>query len=137
MYDTLKLPDFLSAHKANIQEGLAGEKGTDWNIERWLKHFGNDVTISTDLDAIWRRSPKVITRNDVKNWAPPRDSTDRTAVRRLFLASMIWGWGNRGIGIQNAKRSLSSPNAEELLEKSLELVKNGEIAEAYKRFFFS
>lgn len=137
MYETIRLPKYLLDHKDEILKLLNSEKGTDYKAETWLQGFEDSVIatiVAEDLAEIKKRCPNRITRGNIKDMVRETIFGGYPEIRRLFLAFMIWGWGNQGRGVKNTKRSLSHPRVKEVLEESLRRIKNGQIIQAYEEF---
>lgn len=134
MRKTIKLPKYFSDHKSEILEGFKHEKATPYKAQTWLKHFSGDAAVVKDLNQICSTYPESIARKDIEYLARSTQSGGYPGIRRLFLACMIWGWGNRGVGMLNTKSTLSSPAAKQVFEASLEQIKKGKIIQAYTEF---
>jgi len=131
----LPLPKYLREHRADILAVFQNASGWGYDPEKWQEDFENDKVTSTDLNIIVQKCPEKISRSDVRYFGLQTQSGGHAEIRRLFLACMIWGWGNRGRGRRNTENSLSNLRFKgALLKKTMERIKNGEILEAYKRF---
>jgi len=81
-----------------------------------------------DLAQIIYKFPSPISRDQVASFW----NGNNTNFRRLFLASMIWGWVLDGRGPSRTKEMLDSPNAIEILQATAESVVVGHITAAYE-----
>lgn len=112
-------------------------RGSGYSPARWREHFRNDPRVSSDLTIITERCPRRIRRDDVRYFAGKSRSGGYDDLRRLFLASMIWGWGRGGKrkeGLKNTEAALSDPALRRMLESAAERIKKAQIEEAYTGF---
>jgi hypothetical protein len=111
--------------------------GSAYSPARWQNHFRNDPSVSSDLNMIIQTCPKTIGRADVRHFAGKARSGGYDDLRRLFLASMLWGWGSGGKwkeGLKNTEAALSDPALRQMLESAAERINKAQIKEAYTGF---
>jgi hypothetical protein len=131
----IPLPQYLQEHKKEILHIFDDATGWDYNRECWQSHFADDRIVSDGLIRIEEKCPDKICREDVRYFAHEAQLGAYEELRRLFLASMIWGYGADPNGPENVKQAFSnSGQLKEVLEKSLERIKNAQIKEAYEGF---
>jgi len=133
----IPLPRYLQAHKEEILHIFHSASGWDYGPQGWRNYFVADPVVSNDLSTIKEKCPNRISRTDVGYFASKARPGGYEELRRLFLACMIWGWGRGGKykeGFKNTEAALSAPRLREVLEKSVERIKNAQIKEAYEGF---
>ena len=133
----IPLPQHLQQHREEIVHVFDNARGSGYSPARWREYFRNDPRASNDLTIITERCPRRIKRDDVKHFAGKARSGGYDDLRRLFLASMIWGWGRGGKwkeGLKNTEAALSDPTLRQMLESAAERIKKTQIEEAYTGF---
>jgi hypothetical protein len=133
----IPLPRYLQEHKDEILHVFDHTRGSNYDPNSWQEYFQNDHIVSNDLSKIIKRYPARITRKDVSHFAHVARSGGYKELKRLFLACMIWGWGEGGKykqGLKNTKAALSDSGLREVLTKTVELISDGHVSEAYKGF---
>lgn len=129
MCKVLKIPKRLLESRQEILIGFSNAPGTDYDKDWWQIYLEGN----SDLEKISLRFPNCIRRYDIELLSREAASGGYPEVRRLFLACMIWGWGNRGRGMQNTADMLAFEGLETLLMKTVSLVGIGRVVEAYNR----
>jgi len=131
----LPLPKYLREHREDILKVFHGASGADYKPKQWQEYFAGDSITSADLNTIMEKCPKKISRSDVRCFGLQTRAGDHAEIRRFFLACMIWGWGNRGIGLINTENCLSQLGVKgTLLKETMERIKDRKIFEAYEEF---
>jgi hypothetical protein len=135
-HQKLPLPRCLLTHKDEILTMLSKEKGYSYNLEKWLESLEANGEVAGDLCNIDATCQGEITREKIVDLAHKTCGCGQVwpEMRRLLLATMMWGWGNRGIGRVYIKLSMSDPQAKKVLEQSLKYIKEGQIRKAYDGF---
>lgn len=129
------LPVHLKLHRSDIVNSLRHENGAKYDLAIWKKAFAGNATILKDLAVIGQKCTGIIKRGDIRKLVTTALNSHKPSdIRIVFLASQIWGWGNRGIGINNTKRCLSEKNAENILVDSFNKVRGNQIGKAYNNF---
>jgi hypothetical protein len=74
-----------------------------YSTNTWLRRFADDP----DFAAVAHAHPSPISRKAVSQLIT--EDTDDTALRRLFIAAMLWGYGTTGYGAYRTRVMLDSP----------------------------
>jgi len=100
-----------------------------YNPQPWFQEFPNDQ----DIIEIVGEHPNGLSREDIANIGGLAINGN-AHIRKLFLATMIWGYGTAGYGPHRTHLMLQSPNVNEILLASFNAVAQGQIAQAYVNF---
>jgi hypothetical protein len=92
----------------------------------WKRHLGNDP----DLVALAGRFPTQLSRADLATLATEAYS-DAGLQRRLFLATMIWGYGTVGYGSWRTARMLGDARLPVVLGRAFAAVAKGDLLTSY------
>jgi hypothetical protein len=130
MVEIPPLPKRLAESKDQIIEGFTKSPGGEYSVELWHNYLDND----SDLLRICQRFPTSIRRRDIEQLSIEAQSGGSAQIRTVFLASMIWGWGNRGLGPWQTKHMLNYDNLDTQLIQASESIANGMIVKAYIDF---
>lgn len=135
--DMLKipLPLYLQGHADQIRH-IFNNVTTKWryNASDWLREFRDDLEVGNDLKEIMKECPQDIQRSHVQSYARKIRSGAYKDIRRLFIACMMWGYGEAKYGPSNTKKSLSDTRIRKILQDSVGRIKNNQIKEAYEEF---
>jgi len=103
--------------------GSPKQVGFDWSARRknWVNKFPADSEFIENL-------PDVIDRIYVRNLCESYDSN----IRQIFLAIMIWGYGDLGYGPYRVDQMLNQKNSEAILNKTFHHCRNGDPILAYE-----
>lgn len=138
MQKPMRLPKLLADNSTNIHEIFNAKNGANYKAETWQSHFNDDRSIAQVIAEITKRYPKTISRGDILYLAQETKNGGYPAIRKLFVACMIWGWGTRGIGIHNVNKIFSDERrAEVVLSNTFTGVKCGKLTEPYLGFKLS
>ncbi|MGD0794287.1 MAG: hypothetical protein ABR958_01660 [Dehalococcoidales bacterium] len=133
----IPLPRYLKEYSEeilHIKFDKDDSLGQDYNPKKWQREFTGDPSVTDDLKRIRQKCPVKISRSDVAHFAQETQSGGYPELKRLFLACMIWGYGQHDTGLTNTSKTLSDPRLRAVLEKSLERIKKTQIREAYQAF---
>lgn len=131
MSEIPKVPKRLLESKEEILRGFGSKPATNYDAGPWRKHFEGD----SDFQQISQQFPTSIRRIDVEGLSRQVRNGSYTQIRKLFLASMIWGYVKDDLrGAWRTKQMLSHGGAEEMLENAARWISNGQIVEACKGF---
>lgn len=122
-------PQRLLAFRDRLLEIVPENQEIPYRRDKWARYFTGDP----DFNEITERFPDVITRGNVKDLSAEAIH-DHTRVRRLFLASMIWGYGTVGLGPWRTSRMLTGPSAPRRLQMAIAEVTAGQVLNAYGQF---
>jgi hypothetical protein len=95
----------------------------------WLNRFAND----RDLNELIQKYPQQISRAEIADLANQVLAGSEN-VRKVFLATMIWGYGTVGYGAYRTSMMLSDTDSQRIIEESFRLVSIGKYIDAYKMF---
>jgi len=95
----------------------------------WLTRFANDK----DLNELFQKYPQQISRADIAELASQVLAGSENA-RKVFLATMMWGYGTVGYGAYRTSMMLGDPGSQKIIEESFRLVAAGKYLDAYKMF---
>jgi hypothetical protein len=125
------IPPLLLEHVNEIKSIDPSTQKIKYKLGHWTKRLGEDV----DLYHIAHRFPGCITRQSVFELSKEASkTTELTPKRRLFLASMIFGFGTVGYGGYRTAEMFKSPLASFMIENTFELIRFGYLEEAYLKF---
>ena len=134
----MRLPNLLADNSTYIQEIFKKKNGAKYKAETWQGYFNDDGSVAQTIAEITKRYPETISRDDILCLAQETKNGGYPAIRKLFVACMIWGWGTRGIGIHNVNKIFSDERrAEVVLSNTLTGVKCGKLTEPYLGFKLS
>jgi hypothetical protein len=126
-----KIPKRLLESREEILRGFGSKPATNYDAGPWRKHFEGD----SDFQQISQEFPTSIRRIDVEGLSRQVRNGSYTQIRKLFLASMIWGYVKDDLrGAWRTKQMLSHGGAREMLEKAARWIGNGQIVEACEGF---
>lgn len=126
-----KIPKRLLESKEQILKGFNSKAPTAYDTGSWQKHFKGD----SDFEQISQVFPTSIRRIDIEGLSREVRNGGYAQIRKLFLASMIWGYvKDDRRGAWRTKQMLSYHGAQEVLEKAARWVSNGQIVEACRGF---
>jgi hypothetical protein len=102
--------------------GSKPQAGVDWTSTKvnWISGFSDHQTFIMSL-------PKVIDRGIVRDICASASNT----VLEKFLATMIWGYSDRGYGAFRVSKMLLQSDAKDILSQVIELSNNSRPIEAY------
>jgi hypothetical protein len=95
-----------------------------YNSETWFKWFSGDK----DFSDLIQKYPQSISRSEIAELAKNKNA------RKVFLATMLWGYGTVGYGAYRTSIMVGHKNSENIIEKSFDLVSAGKYILAYKMF---
>ena len=106
-----------------IQQGRPAQEAFSWEKSRdnWIRDIPSEQLFIQDL-------PSDLSRADVREIHDLKRST----TSEIFVAAMIWGYGNLGYGSYRVKKMFSSPGFQEKIDRSYELASVGRVLEAYE-----
>ena len=106
-----------------IQQGRPAQEAFNWEKSRnnWIRDIPSEHLFIEDL-------PVDLSRADVREIHDLKKST----TSEIFVASMIWGYGNLGYGSYRVKKMFSTPSFQEKIDRSYELASVGRVLEAYE-----
>jgi hypothetical protein len=126
-----KTPKRLLQSREQILKEFGSKAPTNYDVSAWRKHFTGD----SDFEQILQEFPISIRRSDMERLSRQVRDGGYKQIRKLFLASMIWGYVKDDLrGAWRTNQMLSYPRAEEMLEKAARSISNGQIIEACKGF---
>jgi hypothetical protein len=125
----IDLPELLLSHQHSLQAWtLADQPAVGYSSAAWVKCFQDDPDFQ-DLDA---RFSGAVSRADIYRLSVEcRNEPSMPRIRRLFLASMLWGFGRVGYGVYRTARMLATPRCEYILQKGYEHLLAGRLQSAY------
>jgi hypothetical protein len=97
--------------------------------ETWRRRFSPDA----DLEAVFRKYPRSISRKQVAELACEAQTLDSPALRRLMFGVMLWGFGTIGYGAYRTSKMLEAPTVIDQLADTLCYLTRGRIQDAYER----
>jgi len=106
-----------------IQQGQPAQEAFNWEKSRlnWIRDIPSEMEFIRSL-------PRNLSRGDLRQVHDLKNST----TSELFVASMIWGYGNLGYGSFRVKRMFSTPGFQEKIDRSYDLANAGRVLEAYE-----
>jgi hypothetical protein len=125
------IPTQLNQFKPLIQNQKPEFQLIDYHAEYWRNYFPQNK----ELESVIALCPEKISRGNLFQFAKEAiDTKSISDIQRLFLASMIWGYGTTNYGPWRTEKMFSSPNVHGILKRSFELVLDNKIIEAYSGF---
>ncbi len=103
--------------------GARDQDPVDWTSTRsnWVEGFPKHSSFLKNL-------PSEIDRNIVREIC----SSVSTSVLEKFLATMVWGYSDRGYGAYRVSKMLAQENSKEILSEVLSLANESKPIEAYE-----
>jgi len=103
-------------------EGAPQQEGFNWTSSRgnWVKYFPKESKFISSL-------PDEVDRQLIRKLCNSKDCN----IRQKFLATMIWGYGDRGYGPYRVAKMLSQKNAESILAQVFLLAQSKKPQAAY------
>jgi hypothetical protein len=125
------IPKRLLEAKEQILRGFSSKPATNYDAGPWRKHFKGD----SDFEQISQEFPSSMRRIDMERLSLKVRNGGYKQVRKLFLASMVWGYvRDDHRGAWRTKQMLSYTRAGEILENAARRISDGQIVEACKGF---
>lgn len=121
------IPARLLAKKSDLF--IPDDHQVSYNANTWRKWFAEDK----DFNDLIQEYPQVISRSEIANLANPVSAKNESA-RKVFLATMLWGYGIVGYGAYRTSIMLSDKNSRNIIGESFDLVSTGKYIAAYKIF---
>lgn len=125
------VPAILRKHQSKISElDPYNQESFAYRKSHWEKRFWSDE----DFAYLSERYPKSISRRNVAEIAGSAcEFNDIVWIRRLFLATMVWGYGAVGYGPYRTAKMLAADGSARVLEDVFSLASTGYIVDAYQR----
>jgi hypothetical protein len=120
------LPRFLSDNRNEILAIHGMISSNDFQpiryyASRWIASFPDDA----DVIQLIGRFPDTMSRTNLQTLS--REAcTDKSKFRQLFLATMMWGYGDLGYGPSRTLKALDDPDFDKKLESVFQRVWAGE-----------
>jgi hypothetical protein len=137
----IEVPDRLMKFKNQIEGRASNQSKQPFTASRWKDWLGRreyHLDIMTDLNYIVDQFPSGLDRKDLKTIA--QEAVKYPGLEhytRLFLASMIWGYGGdreAGYGPWRTAQMMTSDEFMGTLKETSDRLLDGKIGEAYDRF---
>ncbi|CAG1016913.1 hypothetical protein ANAEL_05903 [Anaerolineales bacterium] len=120
------IPASLLAAKSNLYP--PDNHHVPYDSKVWHKWFAED----TDFNELTQRYPQQISRSEVAELAGLSGSG---IPRKVFLATMLWGYGTVGYGAYRTSIMVKVKGFQNIIEKSFSLVSDGKYIDAYEMFY--
>jgi len=128
----IAVPRFLEERQEEIRMLVPEDQSIRYDKWQWKGWLKSDRDFSYIVEAY----PQSITRADLTVMSrEAHQLKDDELNRRLFLASMIWGFGtsdNRGPW--RVSEMMRNVDSSDVLRRSLSLISDGRIVDAYRGF---
>lgn len=126
----------LPAHLQLIQQQLQRRNPASQAVAYYAPQWTATLRGDEDVAYIVQHYPDALTRGDVAELARVAQAQggDFGAVRRVFLATMMWSYGRGETGPHRTALMLDDPEAERVLPVSFGLVLAGQMIAAYEMF---
>ncbi len=122
------IPQELLRQKSKIMKSNPNSQTISYNINTWRKRLGSNPYFGV----ISNNFPGEISRSDLFQLAAQaKQSNDLNDIMILFISTMIWGYGTTGYGAWRTSEMLSSPNAEDIIKQTFELIISNNIIDSY------
>ncbi len=100
-------------------------------IDTWRKNIGKNQ----NLEYIAEKYPYSITRNDLFEEAKEADRTGHiNNITRLFIGTMIWGYGTGGRGSWRTRDMINTEGFEVTIFNTFKYISNNNVEQAYRNF---
>ncbi|HVS37175.1 MAG TPA: type II toxin-antitoxin system MqsA family antitoxin [Gemmataceae bacterium] len=130
-----EVPSQLVEHQQELQQLdplSAAAQAIEYRKSHWDRHVGAD---DADLNFLACHYAGAITRGHLAGLARTAQAQrDSTSIRRLFLGTMLWGYGTVGYGPHRTAKMLAATDALQVLHSTLDCVWKGDTRTAYERF---
>lgn len=121
------IPQRLLSFQGVIVSSSPQTQSIEYDSSIWNSYFPNDA----DIHSLISMFPSAITRKDIKLLSAQAIENSRL-VRKLFLATMIWGFGKRGYGPYRTNEMLDTPSSTSILHQTVTAIVEGNIKKAYE-----
>lgn len=129
------VPCQLAEHQMELQQLDpldATTQAIKYDAQHWADQIGSH---DADLAFLAQEYPGLIARGNLAELAQTAQAQrDSASTRRLFLGTMLWGYGTVGYGPYRTAQMLSAPNAPNVLRSTLDSLRSGAIRRAYEQF---
>lgn len=122
-------PERLLAFTEMLHTMNPDDQSIPYKIEKWNRYFQRDA----DFIEVTEQFPNNIRRGNIRILSEIA-LHDFTQVKKLFLATMIWGFGTVGYGPYRTHLMLADPAADQMLQETLERITVGDIIGSYRHF---
>ncbi len=127
----MAIPEGLKKFETQIRAAEPEKQAIAYYPETWMKHLANDV----GLEFIVKRFPHKVSRQDLFDQASAARYSGQTVdLQRLFIGTMIWGYGTGGRGPWRTAQMIGTPGYSQLLKSTFERVIRGDLEEVYRQF---
>jgi hypothetical protein len=120
-----EIPGILLKNKSFLKS--PDDHSISFNSNTWKKVFQDD----SDFQSIIRDFPEHLCRSDVGNFAKLAFEKGQS-IRKVFLATMIWGYGTVGYGAYRTSKMLGEKYSYDLIKSSFNFVMEGNYIAAYE-----
>lgn len=129
------IPRRLVAFKNDIRRLNPETQSIRYRPQMWERSMKGVIYFQEDPDflSLSRQFPVAITRKNVKDLSIEA-IRDQSQARKLLLATMIFGYGDRGYGAYRAYRVLTNPQISNMLQGTIQHVTNGRLTQAHNQF---
>ena len=124
------VPIALREVQAELQAASPDKHSVSYMAESWRPWFPEDQ----ELEYLCESYPGRISRGDIAELArQARGRDDLESTRRLFLATLMWGYGTQdNRGPYRASLMCKDPRASRTLREVFSLVESGDLERAYE-----
>jgi hypothetical protein len=129
---TMDLPEKLRLWREQLlRKDPDSQQKMPYPVSTWSAQIGRD----RDFQDVVRAYPKCLGRKDVaQQAAEARQEGTVASLRRLFIATMLWGYGEVGYGPWRTREMLEDRRLPRTLQATFALLGEGRLLEAYRQF---
>lgn len=125
------IPGILQQQQSTLQQLNSETQHIPYRHAHWATHFADDP----DFVYITTTYPDTLSRGNIAAIARYiHQHRERTWIRRLFLATMMWGYGTVGYGPYRTARMLTPSHATDVLSHAFTAIASGNLIDAYQQF---
>lgn len=123
-------PEYIRKNRSRITALCPAKQSIPYKQDKWTGH--------PLFEQVLGKLPNPVSRGDLFEMSRAlHQNTTPQALRELFVATMIWGFGTTGYGAWRTLRMVNDPDFDITLKVAYRHLCEGDIREAYDRFHLS
>lgn len=124
------IPVFVKKREKHIRKLSANDPVVEIQGESWQKYLSKDA----DVMRLVKKFRRGLSRADVAALVPKKKNPTYAQLRPLFIATVMWGYGDNGFGAWRTCKMLRDPKIKQALPRAFKQILAGEFETARKEF---